>query len=166
MVWLVLLRKAQFVSFLNQIFWDSFIPCEPGFSVDIQHSFERCLNTILPVISWRCLTSLPNPEVEDHLPCKRHQQTWSFFQGVLKRHSGCLAQHGFCFLSPSNDEPDVLSARLLFCHCQQATDLAQPCRRTAMEQPLTLLNIHRHLKLMGAPLVVGLGKRSHQGWWA
>ncbi|NWQ82070.1 TXD16 protein, partial [Columbina picui] len=52
-----------------------------------------------------------------------------------------------------NDEPVVSSARLLFCHCQQATDLAQPCRRTAMEQALTLLNIHRHLKLMGAPLV-------------
>ncbi|NXI35713.1 TXD16 protein, partial [Galbula dea] len=48
---------------------------------------------------------------------------------------------------------DVSSAQLLFCHCQQATDLAQPCRRTAMEQALTLLNIHRHLKLMGAPLV-------------
>ncbi|XP_051477106.1 thioredoxin domain-containing protein 16 isoform X2 [Apus apus] len=53
----------------------------------------------------------------------------------------------------SNNEPDVSSAQLLFCHCQQATDLAQPCRRTAMEQALTLLNIHRHLKLMGAPLV-------------
>lgn len=31
-----------------------------------------------------------------------------------------------------------------------------------MEQALTLLNIHRHLKLMGAPLVVGLGKGSHR----
>ncbi|XP_069712893.1 thioredoxin domain-containing protein 16 [Phaenicophaeus curvirostris] len=51
------------------------------------------------------------------------------------------------------DEPDVSSARLLFCHCQRATDPAQPCRRTAMEQALTMLNIHRHLKLMGAPLV-------------
>uniref|UniRef100_A0A8D0FIN8 Thioredoxin domain containing 16 n=1 Tax=Strix occidentalis caurina TaxID=311401 RepID=A0A8D0FIN8_STROC len=49
--------------------------------------------------------------------------------------------------------PDVSSARLLFCHCQRATDLAQPCRRTAMGQALTMLNIHKHLKLMGAPLV-------------
>ncbi|OXB64071.1 hypothetical protein ASZ78_001691 [Callipepla squamata] len=50
-------------------------------------------------------------------------------------------------------EPDASSARLLFCHCQKATDLAQPCRRTPLEQDLTVLNIHRHLKLMGAPLV-------------
>uniref|UniRef100_A0A8B9PBM1 Thioredoxin domain containing 16 n=1 Tax=Apteryx owenii TaxID=8824 RepID=A0A8B9PBM1_APTOW len=53
----------------------------------------------------------------------------------------------------SNGEPDVSSAQLFFCHCQQAMDLAQPCRRTPMEQALTMLNIHRHLKLMGAPLV-------------
>ncbi|NXC46388.1 TXD16 protein, partial [Penelope pileata] len=52
-----------------------------------------------------------------------------------------------------SNEPDVSSARLLFCHCQQATDLAQPCRRTPLEQELTVLNIHRHLKLMAAPLV-------------
>uniref|UniRef100_A0A8C9EUN1 Thioredoxin domain containing 16 n=1 Tax=Pavo cristatus TaxID=9049 RepID=A0A8C9EUN1_PAVCR len=52
-----------------------------------------------------------------------------------------------------SNEPDVSSAQLLFCHCQQATDLAQPCRRTPLEQDLTVLNIHRHLKLMGAPLV-------------
>ncbi|OXB72824.1 UNVERIFIED_CONTAM: hypothetical protein H355_011348, partial [Colinus virginianus] len=50
-------------------------------------------------------------------------------------------------------EPDASSAQLLFCHCQKATDLAQPCRRTPLEQDLTVLNIHRHLKLMGAPLV-------------
>uniref|UniRef100_A0A8B9FU78 Thioredoxin domain containing 16 n=1 Tax=Amazona collaria TaxID=241587 RepID=A0A8B9FU78_9PSIT len=56
-------------------------------------------------------------------------------------------------LKDSSDEPDVSSAWLVFCHCQRATDLAQPCRRTAMEQALTMLNIHRHLKLMGAPLV-------------
>uniref|UniRef100_A0A8C5TBK1 Thioredoxin domain containing 16 n=1 Tax=Malurus cyaneus samueli TaxID=2593467 RepID=A0A8C5TBK1_9PASS len=53
----------------------------------------------------------------------------------------------------SQDDPDVSSARLLFCHCQRATEEGQPCRRTALGQPLTLLNIHRHLKLMGAPLV-------------
>ncbi|XP_021256701.1 thioredoxin domain-containing protein 16 isoform X3 [Numida meleagris] len=56
-------------------------------------------------------------------------------------------------LKDAGNQPDVSSARLLFCHCQQATDLAQPCRRTALEQDLTVLNIHRHLKLMGAPLV-------------
>ncbi|KAM4665739.1 thioredoxin domain-containing protein 16 isoform 2-T2 [Amazona ochrocephala] len=56
-------------------------------------------------------------------------------------------------LKDSSDEPDVSSAWLVFCHCQRATDLARPCRRTAMEQALTMLNIHRHLKLMGAPLV-------------
>lgn len=32
-----------------------------------------------------------------------------------------------------------------------------------MGQALTMLNIHRHLKLMGAPLVVRPGKRSHLG---
>uniref|UniRef100_A0A8C2TH41 Thioredoxin domain containing 16 n=1 Tax=Coturnix japonica TaxID=93934 RepID=A0A8C2TH41_COTJA len=56
-------------------------------------------------------------------------------------------------LKDAGNEPDVSSAQLLFCHCQQATDLAQPCRRTPLEQDLTVLNIHRHLKLMGAPLV-------------
>ncbi|NWR79525.1 TXD16 protein, partial [Centropus unirufus] len=56
-------------------------------------------------------------------------------------------------LKDTGDEPDVSSARLLYCHCQRATDLAQPCRKTPMEQALTMLNIHRHLKLMGAPLV-------------
>uniref|UniRef100_A0A8C9ETD0 Thioredoxin domain containing 16 n=1 Tax=Pavo cristatus TaxID=9049 RepID=A0A8C9ETD0_PAVCR len=77
----------------------------------------------------------------------------SFCQGVLKPHGGLPAQCDFCFLSYSSNEPDVSSAQLLFCHCQQATDLAQPCRRTPLEQDLTVLNIHRHLKLMGAPLV-------------
>nr|XP_047922109.1 thioredoxin domain-containing protein 16 isoform X9 [Anser cygnoides] len=56
-------------------------------------------------------------------------------------------------LKDTGDEPDASSARLLFCHCQQATDVAQPCRKTPLEQDLTVLNIHRHLKLMGAPLV-------------
>ncbi|XP_063998778.1 thioredoxin domain-containing protein 16 isoform X2 [Pogoniulus pusillus] len=48
---------------------------------------------------------------------------------------------------------EVSSAQMLFCHCQLVTDLSQPCRRTPMGHSLTLLNIHRHLKLMGAPLV-------------
>ncbi|XP_035182800.1 thioredoxin domain-containing protein 16 isoform X2 [Oxyura jamaicensis] len=56
-------------------------------------------------------------------------------------------------LKDTSDEPDASSARLLFCHCQHATDVVQPCRKTPLEQDLTVLNIHRHLKLMGAPLV-------------
>ncbi|XP_008938712.1 PREDICTED: thioredoxin domain-containing protein 16, partial [Merops nubicus] len=56
-------------------------------------------------------------------------------------------------LLKDSSNSDAPSAQLFFCHCQQATDLTQPCRRTAMGQALTLLNIHRHLKLMGAPLV-------------
>ncbi|NXS57819.1 TXD16 protein, partial [Brachypteracias leptosomus] len=56
-------------------------------------------------------------------------------------------------LLEDTSKDDASSAQLLFCHCQQATDLTQPCRRTAMGQALTLLNIHRHLKLMAAPLV-------------
>ncbi|NWX92412.1 TXD16 protein, partial [Nothoprocta pentlandii] len=68
-------------------------------------------------------------------------------------HQFVLTTEATLMKDPGNDEPDVSAAQLLFCHCQQATELAQPCRRTPMEQPLTLLNIHRHLKLMGAPLV-------------
>ncbi|NXI50601.1 TXD16 protein, partial [Chloroceryle aenea] len=56
-------------------------------------------------------------------------------------------------LLKDTSKDDVSSACLFFCHCQRATDLTQPCRRTALGQALTLLNIHRHLKLMGAPLV-------------
>ncbi|KAM8808001.1 thioredoxin domain-containing protein 16 [Eudromia elegans] len=68
-------------------------------------------------------------------------------------HQFVLTTEATLLKGPGSDEPDVSSARLLFCHCERATELAQPCRRTPMEQPLTLLNIHRHLKLMGAPLV-------------
>ncbi|NXW63079.1 TXD16 protein, partial [Eurystomus gularis] len=66
-------------------------------------------------------------------------------------HQFVLTTEAMLLKDTSND--DVSSAQLLFCHCQQATDLTQPCRKTAMGQALTLLNIHRHLKLMGAPLV-------------
>ncbi|XP_054683651.1 thioredoxin domain-containing protein 16 isoform X1 [Grus americana] len=75
----------------------------------------------------------------------------AFVYGTV--HQFVLTTEATLLKDTGNDEPDVSSARLLFCHCQQATDLAQPCRRTAMEQALTMLNIHRHLKLMGAPLV-------------
>ncbi|XP_009956011.1 PREDICTED: thioredoxin domain-containing protein 16, partial [Leptosomus discolor] len=75
----------------------------------------------------------------------------AFVYGTV--HQFVLTTEATLLKEAGNDEPDVSSARLLFCHCQRATDLAQPCRRTAMGQALTLLNIHRHLKLMGAPLV-------------
>ncbi|NXN68977.1 TXD16 protein, partial [Himantopus himantopus] len=75
----------------------------------------------------------------------------AFVYGTV--HQFVLTTEATLLKDAGNDEPDVSSARLLFCHCQRATDLAQPCRRTAMGQALTMLNIHRHLKLMGAPLV-------------
>ncbi|XP_010022304.1 PREDICTED: thioredoxin domain-containing protein 16 [Nestor notabilis] len=75
----------------------------------------------------------------------------AFVYGTV--HQFVLTTEATLLKDTSSDEPDVSSAWLLFCHCQRATDLAQPCRRTAMEQDLTILNIHRHLKLMGAPLV-------------
>ncbi|NXE15321.1 TXD16 protein, partial [Lophotis ruficrista] len=75
----------------------------------------------------------------------------AFVYGTV--HQFVLTTEATLLKDAGSDEPDVSSARLLFCHCQRATDLAQPCRRTAMRQALTMLNIHRHLKLMGAPLV-------------
>ncbi|NWX12778.1 TXD16 protein, partial [Aegotheles bennettii] len=75
----------------------------------------------------------------------------AFVYGTV--HQFVLTTEATLLKDTGSDEPDVSSARLLFCHCQQATDLAQPCKRTAMGQALTLLNIHKHLKLMGAPLV-------------
>ncbi|NXY22361.1 TXD16 protein, partial [Atrichornis clamosus] len=75
----------------------------------------------------------------------------AFVYGTI--HQFVLTTEAALLKATSHGDPDVASAWLLFCHCQQATDPAQPCRRTALGQPLTLLNIHRHLKLMGAPLV-------------
>uniref|UniRef100_A0A670XSF3 Thioredoxin domain containing 16 n=1 Tax=Pseudonaja textilis TaxID=8673 RepID=A0A670XSF3_PSETE len=49
----------------------------------------------------------------------------------------------------------VPSSKLFFCHCKVAMDPELPCRRTLMEEPLTTLSIHKFLKLMGEPLVVG-----------
>ncbi|XP_068005185.1 thioredoxin domain-containing protein 16 isoform X3 [Melanerpes formicivorus] len=66
-------------------------------------------------------------------------------------HQFVLTTEAMLLKDSGND--DVSSAKMLFCHCQLVTDLSEPCRRTPMEQTLTLLNIHRHLKLMGAPLV-------------
>ncbi|NXK18330.1 TXD16 protein, partial [Arenaria interpres] len=75
----------------------------------------------------------------------------AFVYGTV--HQFVLTTEAMLLKDTGHEDPDVSAARLLFCHCQRATDLAQPCRRTAMGQALTLLNIHRHLKLMGAPLV-------------
>ncbi|KAF7251844.1 Thioredoxin domain-containing protein 16 [Varanus komodoensis] len=51
-------------------------------------------------------------------------------------------------------EPEVPSSRLFFCHCKAAAQPSQPCRRTPLEQPLTTLNVHKFLKLMGEPPVM------------
>ncbi|KAF4788471.1 Thioredoxin domain-containing protein 16 [Turdus rufiventris] len=75
----------------------------------------------------------------------------AFVYGTI--HQFVLTTEAALLKATSHDHPDVSSAWLSFCHCQQATEPGQPCRRTALAQPLTLLNIHRHLKLMGAPLV-------------
>ncbi|NWY28043.1 TXD16 protein, partial [Pheucticus melanocephalus] len=75
----------------------------------------------------------------------------AFVYGTI--HQFVLTTEAALLKATSHDDPDVSSAWLLFCHCQQVTEPAQACRRTALAQPLTLLNIHRHLKLMGAPLV-------------
>ncbi|XP_015276838.1 PREDICTED: thioredoxin domain-containing protein 16 [Gekko japonicus] len=53
-----------------------------------------------------------------------------------------------------DEESNVPASKLFFFHCQMAADLGQPCRRTPMEQPLTTLNVHKFLKLMGEPLVM------------
>ncbi|NWR37371.1 TXD16 protein, partial [Tachuris rubrigastra] len=75
----------------------------------------------------------------------------AFVYGTI--HQFVLTTEAALLKATGSDDPDGSSAWLLFCHCQRAMDPAQPCRRTALAQPLTLLNIHRHLKLMGAPLV-------------
>ncbi|NXK92404.1 TXD16 protein, partial [Formicarius rufipectus] len=75
----------------------------------------------------------------------------AFVYGTI--HQFVLTTEAALLKATGDDDPDESSAWLLFCHCQRATDPAQPCRRTALGHPLTLLNIHRHLKLMGAPLV-------------
>ncbi|NXU11490.1 TXD16 protein, partial [Pardalotus punctatus] len=80
----------------------------------------------------------------------------AFVYGTI--HQFVLTTEAALLKATSSDDPDVSSAQLLFCHCQQATEPAQPCRRTALGQPLTLLNIHRHLKLMGAPLVTEIAE--------
>ncbi|XP_074146646.1 thioredoxin domain-containing protein 16 isoform X1 [Sminthopsis crassicaudata] len=48
---------------------------------------------------------------------------------------------------------DMLSGSFFFFHCKLVLDLTQKCQKTLLEQPLTVLNIHRFLKLMDAPLL-------------
>ncbi|NXF85619.1 TXD16 protein, partial [Eubucco bourcierii] len=73
----------------------------------------------------------------------------AFVYGTV--HQFVLTTEAMLLKDSGNDE--MSSAQMLFCHCQLVMDLSQPCRRTPMRDSLTLLNIHRHLKLMGAPLV-------------
>ncbi|NWI87253.1 TXD16 protein, partial [Pitta sordida] len=75
----------------------------------------------------------------------------AFVYGTI--HQFVLTTEAALLEATGNHDPDVSSSWLLFCHCQRVTEPSQPCRRTALAQPLTLLNIHRHLQLMGAPLV-------------
>ncbi|XP_043844099.1 thioredoxin domain-containing protein 16 isoform X5 [Dromiciops gliroides] len=51
------------------------------------------------------------------------------------------------------ENSDVISGSLFFFHCKLVLDLTQKCQKTLLEQPLTILNIHRFLKLMDAPLL-------------
>ncbi|KAM9066716.1 thioredoxin domain-containing protein 16 isoform 4-T5 [Sarcophilus harrisii] len=48
---------------------------------------------------------------------------------------------------------DMISGSFFFFHCKLVLDLTQKCQKTLLEQPLTVLNIHRFLKLMDAPLL-------------
>ncbi|XP_075048987.1 thioredoxin domain-containing protein 16 isoform X2 [Mixophyes fleayi] len=54
----------------------------------------------------------------------------------------------------SAEDHSLVPGKLVFSHCKSLTSVTQTCRRTALQPPLTTLNIHRFLKLMGAPLVV------------
>ncbi|KAF5915315.1 hypothetical protein HPG69_012007 [Diceros bicornis minor] len=54
---------------------------------------------------------------------------------------------------------DIEYAHLYFFHCKAVLDLTQQCRRTLMERPLTTLNIHRFIKTMEAPLLIGNEER-------
>ncbi|KAG9481440.1 hypothetical protein GDO78_010589 [Eleutherodactylus coqui] len=69
--------------------------------------------------------------------------------------------HQFVVTTESNvlknictEDPSLIPARLAFIHCKLVTSVNQECQRTLLDQPLTTINIHRFLKLMGLPLVV------------
>ncbi|XP_074069447.1 thioredoxin domain-containing protein 16 isoform X2 [Macrotis lagotis] len=51
------------------------------------------------------------------------------------------------------ENSDIISGSLFFFHCKLVLDLTQKCRKTLLEQPLTIVNIHRFLKLMDEPLL-------------
>ncbi|XP_053553591.1 thioredoxin domain-containing protein 16 [Bombina bombina] len=53
--------------------------------------------------------------------------------------------------SVSSGESDIVSGKLFFSHCKVAK-----CRRTLLDQPITIVNIHRFLKLMEAALVTDI----------
>lgn len=74
----------------------------------------------------------------------------AFVYGSLKF---ALTTEVMLLRSIRSEVPEVPPSTLFFCHCKVATDPAQPCRRTLMEQPLTMLNVHKFLKLMGEPVV-------------
>ncbi|KAM4664554.1 thioredoxin domain-containing protein 16 [Discoglossus pictus] len=56
----------------------------------------------------------------------------------------------------SAEQSSLVSAKLLFSHCKAATERTQECKRTILEQSLTILNIHHFLKIMEAPLVADI----------
>ncbi|XP_060118830.1 thioredoxin domain-containing protein 16 [Heteronotia binoei] len=76
----------------------------------------------------------------------------AFVYGSLHRFA--LTTEVTLLKSISNEDSNIPASKLFFCHCKMAADPGQPCRRTPMEQPLTTLNIHKFLKLMGEPLVM------------
>ncbi|KAM3918433.1 thioredoxin domain-containing protein 16 isoform 2-T2 [Leptodactylus fuscus] len=53
----------------------------------------------------------------------------------------------------SSEDPSLIPARLAFIHCKSVTNINEKCRRTLSDQPITTINIHRFLKIMGLPLV-------------
>ncbi|XP_048340638.1 thioredoxin domain-containing protein 16-like [Sphaerodactylus townsendi] len=76
----------------------------------------------------------------------------AFVYGSLHRFA--LTTEVTLLKSIHDEETDTPASKLFFCHCKVATDPGQPCRRTLMEQPLTTLDVHKFLKLMGEPLVM------------
>ncbi|XP_048218344.1 thioredoxin domain-containing protein 16 [Perognathus longimembris pacificus] len=57
---------------------------------------------------------------------------------------------------------NIQHAHLYFSHCEPVRDLAQQCRRTRMEWPLTTLNIHMFVKTMKAPLLTEVAEDPQQ----
>ncbi|CAI9566839.1 unnamed protein product [Staurois parvus] len=68
-------------------------------------------------------------------------------------HQFVLTTESSLLKSMSTEEPSQVSAKLFFIHCKSVTSVSQKCHQTVMEQPLTTINIHRFLKVMGLPLV-------------